>query len=54
MTDIRPNRRCPDTTEMIQMRLRLNICTKALDAAALKDEGTKEQIDRMVRLCQPS
>ena len=40
--------------KMIQMRLRLNIETEALDAAAMKEEGTKEQIDRRVRLCQPS
>ena len=40
--------------KMIQMRLRLNIGTEAPGAAAMKEEGTKEQIDRMVRLCQPS
>ena len=40
--------------KMIQVRLRLNIRTEALDAAAMKDEGTMEQIERMVRLCQPS
>ena len=44
----------PIQPKMIQTRLRLNIGSEALDAAAMKQEDTKEQIDRMVRLCQPS
>ena len=40
--------------KLIQMGLRLNIGTEASDAAAMKAEGTKEQIDRMLRLCQLS
>jgi len=35
--------------KIIQTRLRLNIETEARDAAPMKEEGTKEQIDGMVR-----